>query len=173
MIRARPAILPGPALTRARWALAVALLVLAVLASDRPVEAHRGAGPGPVQASTWARQALALLAAQPPDLREAAERLEGALRAPEAQGVDLALVREALSAVKAGNAEAAADALGRALAPSSPPRGEEAGAVTSRRVEALAPLEPCFAGTPGEYALLGIGGAFMALGLWAALRIQR
>lgn len=153
------------------------LIAWMILASGALAWAHKGAGEGPPDAATWVRQALAFLELKPPDVREAAERLEGALKAKEPRGVDLALVREAVEALKARKPESAAAALARALlpppeaSPGGPPSGpppydpdEEASAhhVPGAPLKAL---EPRFAGTAGEYALLGLGGVLMALGL--------
>lgn len=166
-----------------------ALVAWMILVSGTPAQAHKGAGEGPPDAATWVRQALAFLELKPPDFVEAAERLDGARKARDTQGINLALVREAMEALKAKDAARAAAALTRALLPpSSPPpqvtRGVPPPGLPPHHADEdvsahhlpgapLKALEPRFTGSPGEYALLGLGGVLMALGLVALRRGER
>jgi hypothetical protein len=160
-----------------------ALIAWMILVSGTPAGAHKGAGEGPPDAVTWVRQALAFLDLKPPDIREAAERLDGALKAKDTEGVDLALVRETVEALKAKKPGEASAALTRALLPPPPPRPQASRGTrppgpppqdADEEVSAhyipgapLKALEPRFGESPGEYALLAVGATLIALGLLA------
>lgn len=158
-----------------RPVLGLAVLAAVLLIAGAPALAHKGAGAGPQDAATWVRQALALLEVKPPNIPEAAERLEGALKAKDSQGMDLALVRQAMEALKARNAEAATAMLTRALLPPpaasaqpltpSPHHADEEVSAHHLPGAPLKALEPRFQGTAGEYALLSLGGFLIVLGL--------
>lgn len=100
--------------------LGFVLVASTILVAGTPAQAHKGAGEGPPDAATWVRQALAFLELGQPNIGEAIERLEGALKAKDPTGVDLAAVREAMDALKAKEVAAARAALTRALLPPAP-----------------------------------------------------
>lgn len=130
------------------------------------------------EASVLAEQAISLIANDAGDAR-VAERIEDTLMAPDKEGVDLALVRQAEDVIeRPGHSRAAderasgllLDALGGKL-PSAPKAGTFATGTETGTSKILGEFRPARGVSDnGDGVLLGLAGATVVGGLWLSRR---
>ncbi|KAF5990641.1 hypothetical protein [Streptomyces sp. WAC00263] len=132
------------------------------------------------QSTVLVEQAIALIANDAGDTR-VAERIDDALAAPDKQGVNLALARQALGLVERPGEDAAAtrqarvlllDSLGGKL-PSAPKGGRYAAGTETGTSTVLDEFKPARGiSDGGDAVLLGLAVAAVGGGLWLSRRLR-
>lgn len=167
---------PGIGLRRAGATAAVAAVLLTgVLAGTARADEEES-----TKAPELVEQAISLIANDAGDAR-VSERIEDALKAPQKEGVDLAVVRQALKVIERPGHSTAADkqasalllnALGGRL-PSAPRAGTFATGTDTGTSTVLGEFKPARGVSDnGDAVLLGLAGAAVVGGLWLSHRLR-
>ncbi|MFF7643958.1 hypothetical protein [Streptomyces canus] len=164
----------------ARYATALAGAATALLLTVAAPGLARADEEESTQSAVLVEQAIALIANDAGDAR-VAERIDDALAAPQKQGVDLALARQALGLIeRPGDSVAATrqartlllDSLGGKL-PSAPRAGRPATGTETGTSTVLDEFKPARGiSDGGDAVLLAVAVAAIGGGLWLARRLR-
>lgn len=166
----------GWAVRRAAGCVVSAAVLLVVLSAG-PAQADEVESD---QSVVLVEQAIALIANDAGDER-VAERVRDALEAPEKEGVDLAVVTEALAVIEAPGENPAAAAQARTLLvdsiggtlPSAPEEGRQAVGIETGTSVVLDEFSPPWGITDrGDAVLLGLSLVAILAGLYLAWRLR-